>query len=195
MNDNVRHSSLLTPANSSLLVIDVQEKLVPLIPRREQLVKNVGFLLEAAQTLSVPVQATEQYPKGLGSTVAELLAKLPHRLEKTAFSCCVIAEVEIKVQAGGRNKVVVVGMETHVCVLQTALDLLARGLTVHVPIDAVASRYDVDHATALRRMEQAGAILTTSETAVFEWIGRSGTPEFKAISKLVQERMKSLTSA
>lgn len=186
------HPTLLSPQNSSLLVIDVQEKLVPLIPRRQELVRNVGFLLDAAKILSVAVQATEQYPKGLGPTVPELASKLPQRPDKLEFSCCAVPGFVAMLQSGGRNKVVLCGMETHVCVLQTALDLLARDLGVHVAVDAVASRGGMDHDVALRRLEAAGAVLTTCETAVFEWAGRSGTPEFKAISKLVQDRMKSL---
>ena len=91
-----------------------------------------------------------------------------------------------------RPKVVLAGIETHVCVQQTALDMLAQGFRVYVTVDAVASRYSVDHEYALRRLEHAGAVLTTAETAVFEWVGGAGSPRFKEISRLVQERMKDL---
>jgi nicotinamidase-related amidase len=189
----MRHSSILSPADSGILVVDVQEKLMPLIPRGKQIVANMRFLLEVAKVLNVYAQATEQYPKGLGGTVPELAAYFPQRPEKSGFSCCAIPEVTQRFRERGCKKVLVVGIEAHVCVLQTVLDLLAEGFVVHVAADSIAGRYELDHDIALRRMERAGAILTTAETAAFELTGQSGTPEFKAISKLVQERMKMMT--
>src|SRR5207253_2128054 len=138
-----------------------------------------------------PVQATEQYPKGLGPTVAELAQRVPERPDKTAFSCCAIPSVVETFRRAARPKIVLAGIETHVCVLHTALDLLTEGFRVFIAVDAVSSRYVVDHDTALRRLELAGAILTTAETCVFEWVGDASHPQFKAISQLVQERMKS----
>lgn len=187
------HPTVLLPGATSLLVIDVQEKLLPLIPRRRELVQNVAFAVDVAKVVNVPILATEQYPRGLGPTVPELAAKLGPRLEKTAFSCCAAPGLAAQLASDGRDKVLLVGMETHVCVLHTALDLLAHGLRPYVAADAVASRQSQDHDVALRRMEIAGAVVTTVETVAFEWVGQSGTPEFKAISKLVQERMKLLS--
>src|SRR5262249_14203454 len=109
---------------------------------------------------------------------------------KVAFSCCAIPSVVQGFRAAARMKVVLAGMETHVCVLQTALDLLALDFRVYVAADAVASRFAIDHKYGLRRMGKAGAILTTSEACVFEWVGGSGHPKFKQVSSLVQERMK-----
>jgi nicotinamidase-related amidase len=184
------HATLMTPADTALLVIDVQEKLMPLIPRAAEVIRNIAFLAEMAKVHGMIVLGTEQYPKGLGPTVPELLKHLPERPEKTAFSCCAIPSIVDTLHRQARPKVVLVGIEAHVCVLQTALDLLAEGFRVYVVADTVASRFDVDRKYALRRMEQAGAILTTAESAAFEWTGRSGTPEFKILSKLVQERAK-----
>jgi nicotinamidase-related amidase len=182
----------MSAADTALLVVDVQEKLVPKIHGGEALVRNIAFLLDAAELLGVPFLATEQYPKGLGPTVAELRRHLPERPDKVGFSCCAIPSVVEQLRRSGRTKVLLAGIETHVCVLHTALDLLALDFKVYVAADAVGSRYPLDHDLALRRMERAGAALVTSETAVFEWAGGADHPQFKPISKLVQERMKAL---
>jgi nicotinamidase-related amidase len=186
------HPTQMSSADTGLLVIDVQEKLVRLIPASDRMIRNIAFLVDGARILEMPVQATEQYPKGLGTTVAELAGRIPERPDKVAFSCCAIPAVVENFRRAARPKVVLAGIETHVCVLQTALDLLALDFRVYVAVDAVSSRTAVDHDAALRRMERAGAILTTAETAVFEWVGGAGSPRFKDISRLVQERMKSL---
>jgi nicotinamidase-related amidase len=184
------HPTQMSAADTGLLVIDVQEKLMPLIPAGDRLVRNIAFLLDAAKLLGLTVQATEQYPKGLGPTVPDLAGRLPVRPDKVAFSSCAVPAVADTFRRAGRPKVVLTGIETHVCVLQTALDLLAQDFRVYLPVDAVGSRYAVDHESALRRLERAGAILTTAETAVFEWTGSAAAPQFRDISRLVQERMK-----
>src|SRR5437588_7636402 len=186
------HPSQMSPADTGLLVIDVQEKLLPLIPRGEALTRNVAFLIDAAKLLGVPVQATEQYPKGLGPTVAALRPHLPERPDKVGFSSCAVPSVVEALRGGGRTKVLLAGIETHVCVLHTALDLLALDFRVFLAVDAVGSRYQIDHDTALRRLEQAGAVPTTVETCAFELLGGADHPRFKDVSKLVQERMKTL---
>jgi len=186
------HASQMSAADTGLLVIDVQEKLVPRILDAATLVRNIAFLLDAARLLNVPVQCTEQYPRGLGATVPELADKLPHRPDKVAFSSCAVASVVQTFHREARPKIVLCGIETHVCLLHTALDLLALDFRVYVAVDAVGSRYRIDHEVALRRLERAGAILTTSEMCVFEWIGGAGHPQFKAMSQLIQERMKQI---
>lgn len=186
------HPTQLSTADSGLLVVDIQEKLTPKIPNAAAIIRNTAFLLDGARILGIPVQATEQYPKGLGATVPELVGRLPERPDKVAFSCCAVPNLTETFRLQGRTKIVLAGIESHVCVLGTALDLLAEGFRVYLPVDAVASRYAIDHEMALRRLEQAGAILTTSETVVFEWVGGAGDPRFKEISRLVQERMKAL---
>ena len=187
------HPTQMSAADTGLLVVDVQEKLMAKIPGAAELVRDIGFLIDAARLLDMPVQATEQYPKGLGPTVPELARRLPERPDKTAFSCCAVPSVVETFRRAARPKVVLAGIEAHVCVLQTALDLLALGLRVYVVADAVASRYPTDREFALRRLEQAGAVLTTAEACVFEWVGGSGHPQFKAVSTLVQERMRAIT--
>jgi nicotinamidase-related amidase len=186
------HPTQMSAGDTGLLVIDVQEKLIPLIPGSAGLIRNIAFLIDAAKVLQIPIQATEQYPKGLGSTVPGLAKNLPERPNKVAFSCCAIQSVVDNFRRAARPKLLLAGIETHVCVQQTALDLLALGFRVYIPADGVASRYAVDHEQALRRLENAGAIITTCESAAFEWIGAAGTPEFKEISRLVQERMKKM---
>jgi nicotinamidase-related amidase len=181
----------LTAADSALLVIDVQEKLLPAIPDVPRLLLNLSFLLDAAKAIGVPVLATEQYPKGLGPTHAAIADRLPgDRPAKVVFSCGAMPEVTSAL--AGRPTVLLAGIEAHVCVLQTALDLLGRGLTVFVAADAVSSRDPADRDVALRRLERAGAVLTTAETAAFEWLGSAGAPAFKSISLLVQDRSRRL---
>jgi hypothetical protein len=175
--------------NTVVVVIDIQDKLLAKIPTADLLVRNVGFVLDVAATLAVPIRATEQYPKGLGPTTAEIARRLPAPLPaKTTFSCCGAGPFLEELEMLRRPNVVLVGMETHVCVSQTALDLLAAGLHVFLPVDALAARGAVDHDTALRRLEQAGAVLTTAEAIAFEWMSDAAHPQFKAVSALVIAR-------
>lgn len=179
----------LTPANATLVVVDIQDRLLAKIPNAAELVSNAGFLLDAATLLGVEALATEQYPKGLGPTTQEIARRLPpHPPSKTAFSCRGAAGFLADLRSGGRPNVVLVGMETHVCIAQTAFDLLDLGFTVFLPVDALASRHAVDHATALRRLERAGAVPTTVEAIAFEWLGDATHPQFKSVSKLVVVR-------
>ena len=188
----MHHSTLLSARESAVLVIDVQEKLMAKIPSADRLVCNAAFLLDVAKLLEVDIAATEQYPKGLGQTVESLAQRLPVRPDKFAFSSCAVPQVLDGFRAAGRTKVVLVGIETHVCVLHTTLDLLAAGLQPYLAVDALGSRYSIDHEIALRRLEKAGAIVTTVETCAFEWMGGAKHPRFKEVSGLVQERMKLL---
>jgi nicotinamidase-related amidase len=180
----------LTAANTTLLIVDVQEKLLPAIPDRSQLVTNISFLLDTAALVDLPVRVTEQYPQGLGSTITALANKLPgERRAKKSFSCCGAAGLVESLDTH-RPWVLLAGMETHVCVSQTALDLLDRGFRVALPVDAVSARFRLDHETALARLREAGALLTTVEAAGFEWLGSADHSRFKDFSKLVQERAK-----
>ncbi|MDW8222670.1 MAG: isochorismatase family protein [Gemmatales bacterium] len=189
----MRHPTLLDRKQAAVLVVDVQEKLLPLIPQTASLILNIRFMLEVARLVQLPVQATEQYPKGLGPTTSELVPLLPQRKEKIDFSCCGVPEVVAQFRDAQRRQIVVVGIETHVCVLQTVLDLLAHGFQVHVPVDAVAARFELDHRVALERMRTAGAILSSVESVGFELLQRAGTAEFKEFSRLVQERAHALS--
>jgi nicotinamidase-related amidase len=182
-----RSPELLSPGDSGLLVVDVQEKLVRLIDGYRRIVWNIRRLLDGAKLLGVPVAATEQYPEKLGGTVAELAQRLGTIHPKLAFSCGGCPQAIAELVSRGVHKVLVAGIETHVCVQQTVLDLLAEGHRVYVAADATGSRFPVDREYALRRMESCGATLTTTEAALFEWCGAAGTPQFKAISALVKE--------
>ena len=182
-----RSHELLSRSESRLLIIDMQEKLVPVIDGHEPVTANSLKLIQAAQILDVPVTATEQYPKGLGPTIPELADHLPERPEKIDFSCLNCLDWSpTGSDPEGRFKVVVAGIEAHVCVLQTVLDLLAHGFRVFVAADAVSSRKPLDREVALQRMSSSGAVITTTESVLFEWCERAGTPEFKEISRLVR---------
>jgi nicotinamidase-related amidase len=183
-----RSPELMSAGDTGLLVVDVQQKLAPAIAGCERLIWNVRRLIDAAQVLGLPVIATEQYPQGLGSTVPELAQRLGDCPEKLTFSCLGCPDLLDGLRAAGVSKLLVCGMETHVCVGQTVLDLLAGGWRVYVAVDAVGSRFKIDHETALRRMDSSGATLTTAEAALFEWCQVAGTPEFKQISRLVREQ-------
>lgn len=192
MNDShpeyLRSHELLSREASRLLIVDVQEKLLPLIPVAEQMIARCRRLIQAADILQVPVSATEQYPKGLGSTTPELAELLENVPEKLRFSSAEVLDWGMaSAQDEGRDQIVVAGIETHVCVLQTVLDLISHGYRVHVPADAVASRGKLDWEIALERMSCSGAVITTSESVLFEWCEVAGTGEFKQISKLITE--------
>ena len=172
---------------SALLVVDVQEKLVPHIAKSATVIWNIRRLIDGAHVLGVSVRAAEQYPKGLGSTVPLLAERITIDDEKSMFSCRDCKNLVKKLRDEERHQVLISGIESHVCVLQTALDLISMGFEVWVAVDAIGSRYSLDHETAIRRLEMAGANLTTTESALFEWCEVSGTHEFKRISSLVRE--------
>jgi nicotinamidase-related amidase len=184
-----RSATRLRSEESVVAVIDIQTRLLSAIPTAEMLVRNASFLLDVAALLEVPVIGTEQYPKGLGPTTQEVAQRIPRAItSKTTFSSCGVTEFSNELRNLGRSTVVLVGMETHVCVQQTALDLYAAGYSVFLPVDTLASRAQIDHDIALRRMERAGAVLTTCEAIAFEWLTDSKHLKFKAVSKLVIER-------
>lgn len=188
-----RSPTLLSRATSRLLVVDVQEKLVPTIHDAPSVTQNCADLLTAMNLLGVPAFATEQYPKGLGKTVAELAPHLPECLEKIRFSSAEVLDWNVQQPDGtSRNQIVVVGIEAHVCVLQTVMDFLSQGFSVHIPVDAVGSRFPADRDTALQRMRDHGATITTTETVIFELCETAAATEFKQISKLIQERSRRL---
>lgn len=183
-----RSPELISRSDSALLVVDLQEKVLAKVGEKNKIVWNADRLVRAAQLLNVNCAVSEQYPERLGQTVAPLGEKLGSATAKRMFSC---RECRSMFQHWRDNKlrqIVVIGIETHVCILQTALDLLAEGFSVYVPVDAVGARGMIDHETALRRMEISGAALTTTESVLFEWCETSLAPEFKQISQLVQEQ-------
>lgn len=178
----------MSVGDTGLLVIDVQERLIGSIAGWRKVVWNVRRLIDGSKVLGVPVVATEQYPKGLGHTVPELAERLVDEIpEKVTFSSGGCPGVFDVFRERGVRKILVCGIETHVCVAQTVFDLMADGWRVYVAVDAVGSRFPLDCRTALSRMDSAGATLTTTEAALFELCQRAGTPEFKEISRLVKE--------
>ncbi|NLX95097.1 MAG: hydrolase [Rhodopirellula sp.] len=182
-----RSPELMSVGDTALLVVDVQERLVPAIADHRRVVWNVARLIDGAKILGLPVVATEQYPKGLGPTVPEIAARLGEIPSKLTFSCGGCPDVFAGLESRGIHKVLVCGIECHVCVQQTVLDLLAAGWRVYLAVDAVGSRHELDCRTALGRMDSSGATLTTTESALFEWCDMAGTPEFKQISQLVRQ--------
>ncbi|MDD4716171.1 MAG: hydrolase [Oscillospiraceae bacterium] len=170
------------------IVVDCQEKLIPAMNGREELVERLKILLAGLSALKIPMVVTEQYRRGLGLTVPELdpILQGVQRFEKISFSCLEVEQLKKQVAQLGKPNVIVCGTETHVCVLQTVLDLIADGYKPVVAADCVGSRTALDKSTALERMREEGAIITTSESILFELTRRAGTDEFKIISKLVK---------
>ena len=171
------------------IMIDMQDKLVPAIAHKEQLTADCKMFLEGLKILEVPFLVSQQYTKGLGETLPELKEVTEGAfIDKITFSCWREPAFKAAFEASGAKQAIVSGTETHICVEQTVLDMLADGVEVYLLTDCVGSRFDRDKETALRRMLHAGAVLTTMEAALFELTERAGTPEFKAISKLVKSR-------
>lgn len=183
---HVRSVDCLDPDRCGLLVVDVQQKLMPAIPTAEQLVGRVVRLVEAAGLLGVPAAATVQYPKGLGPLVEPLQKTFKRPEEKLDFSAAVCRDALDRWAQSGRDQIVVAGVETHVCVLQTVLDLIAEGQRPFVVVDAVGSRVAHDHDVAIERMRDSGATVITSEAVLFEWLGTADRPEFKSIARMIK---------
>jgi len=174
-----------------LVVIDIQERLVPAMPQKvyARLRGTVAMLVEAAKLLGVPVVTTEQYPKGIGHTVAELAELCSDKvIEKVSFGCCGEPDFLSAIKETGRSQVIVTGMEAHVCVYQTVLGLLEDGYHVHLVRDAVCSRNKIDFLAGVANAGQAGAVVTSAETVLFQLLKESTHDHFKAISKLVKVR-------
>jgi nicotinamidase-related amidase len=171
---------LLERDRAALVVVDVQEGFRP-YESFASVAGSCAKLVQGARVLGLPVLVSEQYPKGLGHTAPEVGLQDERRIEKTVFSAARAEGFDL----GGRDQAVVCGIEAHVCVSQTVHDLLDRGVAVHVPADAVGSRHPLDYERALERLERAGAVVSTVEAALFELLERAGTPEFKAVQKLI----------
>jgi nicotinamidase-related amidase len=183
-----RSRELLDRRLSRVVVIDLQERLVPVIAGRNELLADTRLLIEGARVWGVPVTLTEQYPQGLGGTVPEirgLVDDTPREKLRMSAADCLAWGPSSQAE---RSQVVVAGIETHVCVQQTALDLLALGYQLFIAVDAVGARHPRDHDVALARLASSGATLTTVESILFEWAEQSGSPAFKQTSALVKAR-------
>ncbi len=179
---------LIQAEQSALLVVDIQSRLLPAMAAPEPVVANASKLMIAATRLGVPILVSEQYPKGLGPSVPEIAALTPAGavLEKTAFSCAADAAIVARVGELGRRQLVLCGIESHVCVLQTAIGFRALGYEIAVAWDATGSRREADKALAADRLRAEDVTLAGVEMVLFEWLGRAGTPEFKEISALIK---------
>lgn len=184
----------LSRERAALFVVDIQERLVPAMPEAvaAAVIKNTQTLIETAARFGIPVVVSQQYPKGLGATVGAVESTLSgsratqHRFDKTEFSGASTPEFATLGPALKRDQWIVAGMETHVCVYQTVRDLVSRGYRVHVPVDAVSSRSKSNWRAGLALIDRVGAIPTSTEVCVFDLLGRAGTDDFKALSKLIK---------
>jgi nicotinamidase-related amidase len=182
---------LLEATKSGLLLVDMQERLLPVMERDAEVVDRCAILIKAARTLGIPISLSEQYPKGLGHTVPVLKQQIGNApvFEKLAFSCWrddALKSHLIRQHDGGRPQIVLAGIEAHVCVLQTAIDLAQAGFAVYAAADAMSSRKSASVALALARMTAAGVQIVNTEMAVFEFLGQAGSAEFKSLSALIR---------
>jgi nicotinamidase-related amidase len=184
----IKHTKLINRKKSALLVIDIQEKILPVIFQCDRVVENSIKLIKGFKSLGLPVYYTEQYPKGLGSTLLQVKEALEdaRAIEKMSFSCCGAPGLFEELQNKKIEQVVLCGVEAHVCVLQTALDLAANGFQVHIAADAVSSRREFDFNIALNRMQSNSAQVSLTESVLFELLEVCGTDQFKFVSKLVK---------
>lgn len=176
--------------NAALLIVDIQERLVPVMKPdiREGVFKNCGHLIELSKMLNIPIVLTEQYPRGLGPTVNEIEEQLPvyQPIEKLTFSCCEEPNFLNEIKKLNKKSIILTGMETHICVLQTCIGLLKEGFHVHLVRDAVCSREKENWKTGVEFMRDSGAVVTCTETVLFQLLKVAGTEEFKAISKRIK---------
>jgi nicotinamidase-related amidase len=189
MNFNpIRHSSILRKEEAALLIIDIQEKILRAMINPEIVIQNTLKLIKGFKILRSPIFLTEQYPKGLGETESRIKEAIQDivPVQKMSFSCSDAEDLFEKLKKQSIKQVAVAGIESHVCVQQTALDLLANGFQISLAADACSSRKNVDHNIALKRMRSAGVTVTTTEAILFEMLVVCGTEEFKKISKLVR---------
>jgi nicotinamidase-related amidase len=185
-----RHDRILDPGDCVLVVVDVQEKLFPSVFEKELLEVDVARLIKAAMVMKVPILVTEQNPRGLGTTIPSIRKELGEHyrpIEKDSFSCWLAPAFRSKLAQMERGQILMAGIESHVCVEQTALDLCAEGYQVHIITDAVTSRTQRNQLVGFRKMESHGSVLTSTESAIFELLVRSGTPVFKELLPMLKE--------
>jgi nicotinamidase-related amidase len=179
---------ILDKNNCGLVIVDIQERLATVMKQKDSVVNNCLHLIELSKMSGIPVVVTEQYPKGLGRTVEEISNALSayHPIEKMTFSCCEEPAFLHEIKQLNRKTIILTGMETHVCVLQTCIGLLGKGFHVHLVKDAVCSRAKENWRTGIDFMHDAGAVITCTETVLFQLLKAAGTEEFKAISKRIK---------
>lgn len=183
-----RNEKILSKESTALLIVDIQERILGVMNKPDDVIKNSTKLIRGFKTLNLPIYYTEQYPKGLGPTSSALLQELEGltAIQKMTFSCQGAENLFITLKQNNISQVVVAGIESHVCVQQTVLDLLANDFQVNVAADAVSSRNELDYNIAVERMRTHGAEITTTESVLFELLVTSGTDEFKQVSKIIK---------
>lgn len=188
MSEVKRFSKLLKPESTALLIIDIQERILPVISNHERVVEYTLKLIKGFKALGLPIYYTEQYSKGLGPTTKKITDELVDLklFDKMSFSCSGAGELFNEFKKRNLSQIVVCGVESHVCVQQTVLDLIENGMQVNLAADAVSSRKEIDYRTALDRMRYHGTEITTTEAILFELLKVCGTPQFKEISKIVK---------
>ncbi|MCO8123771.1 isochorismatase family protein [Stieleria sp. TO1_6] len=181
-------SQRILATRSAILVVDLQQRLVPAIRSADHVVEMTEMLLQAADLLDIPSAATVQYPQGLGPLVTPLDQRFPHAEEKLDFSAAVCRRELDRWVADGRTQILVCGIETHICVLQTVMDLVEEGLQPIVVAEAVAARGGQEHELAIEQMRSMGVVISSVESVLFQWLRTAQHPQFKAISRLVKSR-------
>lgn len=185
------NDKLCDAKHSQLLIIDIQDRLASAMPSTvlDSVIKNSSILIHAANELDIPILYSEQYPKGLGNTVAPILEQLPetsHCVTKTSFSCSNAQDFNELIVKQKRQQIIISGIESHICVLQTALQLQHKGYAVYVIEDAICSRKKLNHKNAVKRLRQSGIVISNVESVLFEWVGDAMHPKFKTLSKLIK---------
>lgn len=187
MKEAMNHEIILGRQKTALLVIDVQEKIYKAVRKHEKMLDKILKLINGANTLEVPIYFTEQYPKGLGETIQPIKEKIEDKaVEKFTFSCSGAGNLFLNFAEKGIKQVIVCGIEAHVCVQQTVLDLIANGFQVNVPLDAISSRNKIDFKAAVQRMSNHGAEIMTVEAILFELMGNCKIKEFKTVSSIIK---------
>ena len=179
---------LLEKANTGLVIIDVQEKLMPVVERSQIIIENIKKLLLLSKLFNLPVILTEQYPKWLGSTLSEIIESLIvyAPISKMHFNCCDVAEFNEGLSSKDLKNIIVTGVESHICVFQTCVSLINKGYQVHIPRDAVGSRTGENWRVGLELSDKAGALITSTESVIYQILKRAGTKEFKQMLKVMR---------
>ncbi|MFH1335378.1 MAG: isochorismatase family protein [Candidatus Zixiibacteriota bacterium] len=184
----MRHPNLLRRDDTLLVIVDIQTKLLNVMFEKERLLSSCSKLIQAARLLEIPMVMTEQYPEGMGPTDSAILELLPEvkAITKMSFSCCGVGDFDQKIKSLGKKQVMVIGIESHICVLQTVHDLLYQDYFVYVPYDTVSSRKEGDYKNALERMRHVGAVIGSVESAIFEMMKTAEISVFKQISWIIK---------
>ena len=184
----MRHPNLLRKDDTLLVVVDIQTKLLSVMFEKERLISSCSKLIQAGKLLGIPMVMTEQYPEGMGRTDPKISEQIQDMgiIEKLSFSCCGVSDFNQKIAGFGKKQIMMIGIESHICILQTVHDLIRQGYFLFVPYDGISSRREGDYKNALDRMRQVGAVIGSVESAIFELMEKAGTPIFRQISRIIK---------